>query len=54
MPAKAYNGLIAVAFILFLGVYIYRLVTGNEYVYLDFSRGLVYRIIDFLKTFSGG
>lgn len=54
LSAKVCNGLIALAVILFLGVYIYRLVTGNEYVYIDFSRGLIYRIIDFLKTYSGG
>lgn len=48
LPSKLYNGLIAVAVILFAGVYICRLITGNECVYIDFTRGLIYQAVQYI------
>ncbi len=50
LPQKLYNGLITVAVILFAGVYIYRLLTGNEYVYIDFTRGFIYQMVQYVIT----
>lgn len=54
IPIKAYNVLLTLTVIAFSVVYIYRLATNHEYVYIDFTRGLIYRIIDFLKSNLGG
>ena len=50
LPSKLYNGLIAVAVILFAGVYICRLITGNECVYIDFTRGFIYQMVQYVIT----
>lgn len=50
LPKKLYNGLITVAVILFAGVYICRLITGNECVYIDFTRGFIYQMVQYVIT----
>ncbi len=54
LPKKLYNGLVTFGMILFAGLYVYRLITDCEYVYIDITQGLIYKIIDFLKTLPGG
>ncbi len=54
LPKKLYNALVSFGIVLFIGLYVYRLITDCEYVYIDITRGLIYKIIDFLKTIPGG
>ncbi len=45
IPPKIMCALIAVAGIALTAVYIYRLVTGSEIVYIDFTRGKIYEFL---------
>ncbi len=45
IPKTTQNLLLGIGICLFLGVYLYRLLTGNEYVYIDLNRGLVFQIL---------
>lgn len=53
MPKKVYKGLCVVGALLFLGVYFYRLFTGDEYVYIDLNRGYLFQLLkDILEKYS--
>lgn len=45
IPKNVQNILLGVGMSIFCGVYLYRLLTGSEYVYIDFDRGLVFQIL---------
>lgn len=50
LPEKLYKGLITATVILFTGVYAYRLLTGNEHIYIDFTRGFIYQMVQYVIT----
>ena len=45
IPKKVLTALIATALVLLLCVYIIRLSSGSDVVYIDFKRSLIYKII---------
>lgn len=45
IPKNVQKVLLGMGMAIFSGVYLYRLLTGNAYVYIDFDRGLVFKIL---------
>lgn len=49
LPAKLLTVLIWVFMAVLLIVYIYRIISGSETVYIDFSSGIIYKIFSYFK-----
>lgn len=45
IPKTTFNALMGIGISLFIGAFIFRLVTGNEYVYIDPQRGLLFQFL---------
>lgn len=45
IPKNTQMILLSLGFCLFFGVYLYRLLTGHEHVFIDLDRGLVFQIL---------
>ena len=45
IPKTTFNVLMGIGIFLFIGAFIFRLVTGSEYVYIDPSRGLLFQLL---------
>ena len=50
IPKKIFNLLGAISILILAGIYIYRLCSGSDIVFIDFESGLVYKIIKYITS----
>ena len=48
IPQKIMTAFLIIGFVLMVGTYIYRIVTGSEVILCDYKNGYIYQVVEFI------